>query len=632
MLARRDIAAALAVLAAALATVALGPPPAAAGHGARQVASPRAAGAAAGFTPLWSQPVAGERLVVGDGATMVWAAQSGAGQALLARHYDGAGRPLGDGPVVLVDGIAGLSDWVATTDGGSGVLLAWKAGGTVSVAGRTATGGSLFTTATACSDAAVAASRGAGAAATPVALQTDGRGGAYLLLAVTPSSSAGDSLLEHVSATGELAAPDPGVTVKDGTAALVAADGEGHLVVLLTGPGRSGVGVQRFSPELAADWPAPSTPYNPLAGPPSAAAQTPVGLGASPGIWMAWREGQEVRIQRFASGGDRLWFRPAAVTAAEGAAVAGDGDGGVYVTSAAADTLRVAHVPAEGPTAGPPAESTLKTSRTGVSVDGLTSDKSGDLDVAFSDDTGAGVAEMTCLGAWTAPTLSPPAARLGALTGDGSGGAYAVDDADPGRLWRFGEIGGALTLRPRAAELTYGDTLDVSGYLTLDGAPLPDVAVRLTPTAGTAPPSTQTGADGFYETSFKPQASASWTAGALGPGGATIASAPSVPIAVAPRISLTLTTRRVGSVYVTAFTGEVAPGHAGSTVLVQLKKGSAWRPLASAKLNAASAYRATWKVPIKTATYLIRTVLPAHADHAEGVSPTARLRVVVKPA
>ncbi len=638
MFAHRDIMASAAALAAALLLLGVAVTPAAA-SGDRASASASAPAEAArssgvGFAPLWSQPVSGAaRLVVGDGATAVWAAQDEAsGAAILARHYDGAGQAAGDAPVVLMTGIAGLTDWLAAPGRGSDVLLAWKAGGTVVVAARTALGASVFAPVTACSDTAVAQARGAGATATPVVLEPDGSGGAYLLLAVTPSSASGDSLLTHVSAEGHLAVPDPGAAVARGTAALIAGDAEGHLVTLLTGPGRSGIAVQRFGPGLEPDWPQPVGPYNPLADPPSAAAQTPIGLGAGAGAWVAWRENDSVLVQRYNKSGDRLWLRPAAMKAPAGAQAAGDGAGGVYVTSAAGTRLSVTHIPPGGPAAGTPGQSSFDTGHPGLQLDAVSSDESGDLAVAFSA-AAAGdgaVAEMTCLGTWTSPALSPPPSRLPALKGDGSGGAYALGDGDGARLWRFAERGGALTLRPRAAALTYGDTLAVSGYLTLDGAPLRDVEVHLTPSAGTVPAATPTGADGRYATWFKPDVSASWTASARAPGGASVTSAP-VTVAVAPRVSLTLSTRRAGSGYRTVFSGEVDPAHPGSTVTVQRQQGGAWRPLVSAKLDGGSVYKASWKVPLKTATYVFRTVLPAHGDHAEGTSQPARLKVVVKP-
>jgi len=37
----------------------------------------------------------------------------------------------------------------------------------------------------------------------------------------------------------------------------------------------------------------------------------------------------------------------------------------------------------------------------------------------------------------------------------------------------------------------------------------------------------------------------------------------------------------------------------------------------------------SWPLPLHSATYLFRTMLPAHGDHAAGVSRSARLRVVL---
>ena len=56
--------------------------------------------ALAAYGPLWSQPVAGAaQMVAGDtGVTVVWAVADGAGAALVAQRFDGAGEPLGAEP------------------------------------------------------------------------------------------------------------------------------------------------------------------------------------------------------------------------------------------------------------------------------------------------------------------------------------------------------------------------------------------------------------------------------------------------------------------------------------------------------------------------------------------------------
>ena len=64
---------------------------------------------------------------------------------------------------------------------------------------------------------------------------------------------------------------------------------------------------------------------------------------------------------------------------------------------------------------------------------------------------------------------------------------------------------------------------------------------------------------------------------------------------------------------------------------MQRQQGASWRSLKSATLDASSSYKASWRVPLETATYVLRTVLPAHGDHAEGASRPVRLKVVVRP-
>lgn len=592
------------------------------------------AGTAPAFTPLWSQPVNGAaRLVAARGAMVVWAAESAGSVVLLGRAYDAAGEPLGTEPVALVDGVSGLTDWLAAPAPGGDVTLAWKSGGVTYVARRTAAGAPVYGPVAVCSDEAVAAARGAGATATPVLLLGDGGGGAYVVLQATPSQAGGDSLLTRVSAAGALATSSPGLAVAKGTVAAAAADDQDHLYVLLTGPGRNGVAVQRYNPELAADWPAPIPPYNPLAGSPSAAAQTPLTLyTAGATATAAWREGILVQLQRYTQAGERLWLRPASVEAGDDAQVAGDGDRGSYVAWAAGDGLRVRHVLGEGTVLEAAEGSSVGLGATAPRVDGVSGDQAGDLSVAFSSggSTG-GVAQMTCLGAWTLPAFTPAAAAFAALQGDGAGGAYALGSGDTARLWHLGEAGAALTLRPRAASVTYGETVKIAGYLTQDGAPIAGATVRLAP-AGGPTASLVTDADGLYSTAVKPEASASWTASATGPAGQAIVSDPSPVISVAPNVSLSLGNIPSGGGYVEIFSGEVEPHHTGSQVLVQRKVGDAWKTISSGKLNGASKYRVTWRLPLVAATYLFRTVLPAHADHAAGVSRTARLRVVIGPA
>jgi hypothetical protein len=590
----------------------------------------------AAYGPLWSQAVSGAAQLVTDdsGVTVAWAVADGAGAALVARRYDRGGEPLGAEPHVLVNGIAGLSDWLATGDAAGDVVVVWKAGGVTSVRRVSATGAGVYDSVTICSDAAVAGLRGPGATAAPVQVEPDGLGGVYVRLLATPSLASGDTLLAYVSPLGEAARPDPGLAVDKGTVSGMSADALGHVFVLLGAPGRNGVAAQRFASDLSADWAAPVTPYNPLLGPPPATPQAPLDIVATSSATMAWREGGKVKVQRFNAGGDRLWLRPVAVSQSETPALAYDAWGGCYLASATGDGLRVQHLAADGAPVGDPAGSLLPLGLSDSRIDAVSSNRAGDLAVAYGDGApSAGVARMTCLGAWSTPALSPAPNGLGALAGDGVGGDYALGAGAGAQLWRLGEAGTALTLRPRSATIVYGEKVGVAGYLTVAGVPLADrsVQVRWTDSTGvtTTVTTATTDGEGFYEATIAPAATADWTAAAGGPAGETIVSEVFRGLTVAPEVSIALADRRVGRGYVEIFSGAVKPAHPGSRVLVQRRSGSSWLTLATGSLDGRSRYRVSWPLPLRPATYLFRTLFPAHADHAAGVSRSARLKVVV---
>ena len=240
---------------------------------------------------------------------------------------------------------------------------------------------------------------------------------------------------------------------------------------------------------------------------------------------------------------------------------------------------------------------------------------------------------MTYLGAWSSPALSPSPSGLSALEPDGAGGEYALGEGAGAKLWRLGEAGAALTLRPRAAKVVYGEKVGVAGYLTSAGVPLEGSLVKISSTSAagvtSAAATATTDGEGFYEATIAPKATAAWTAAATGPAGATIVSETFPSLEVAPEVSIALTNRKVGSGYVETFSGAVEPAHAGSRVLVQQQSGGSWRTVAGGSLDAGSRYRVSWPLPRRAATYLLRTLVPAHTDHAAGVSRTVRLRVVV---
>ncbi len=589
-----------------------------------------AAAPAFAYTPLVGQTTPpGAKLAPGaDPAVFVWAHDDGSTSSLLAQRFSNAGGL--QMAHTVSSGISGLGDWYAAGDGTT-VTVVWKAGGTIQAkAIGVSTGDVVYAPVTVCTDAAVAALPGAATAATLSGVAPDGDGGVYVWCAVKPTtglSGVGDSLLNHVSAGGALVTADPGIPLAKGTIAGLDADNEGHAFVLLAPPGRSGLGVQRLSPAITADagWSQPISPYSPLL-PVPAATQQPVGITAGSGAVIAWREVGKIKLQRYPAGGGISWvISKPTVTMSGDVRFAGDGAGGFYLVGPATGGVVARHVLSTGVEAGP--ASVLSVA--GLSqprVGALTVNRAGDLFAGYSDQgvpASAGVGLMTCLGAWSPvgpQTLRPD--LYSAAVPDGTGGAYLLGE---GALWRVADGGTAaeLTFRPRAQLIMYGAHIRVAGYVTqADGLPAARVGVTVTRN-GAASAALRTQADGFYTTSIGPKSNATWSATAAG------ASAGEIVIRVLPKLTLSLSHTTSSTRLTEILSGAVTPNHAGATVRIQKAVGSGWRTVASGRIDSRSRYRVTWSLPRKTASYKLRAMLPAHADHAEGASLTARLRVVI---
>ena len=250
-------------------------------------------------------------------------------------------------PIAVVTDINMLEGWKATGDG-TNVTVLWKNGASIYTQRVDLGDGSKkYEPVLLCTDAQVTALRGVASTAAPAGIDADGQGGAYVWCAVTPTSTSGDSLLDHVTATGAPAATDLSkMLVPGGTIAALDSDSEGHAFALLGAPGRTGVAVQRYTPALTPDWNAPRSPY--LVGGPSATPE-PVGLVASADALLAWREGGEVKAQRFTTDGDRLWLLPPALSMPAGAvALASDHWGGAYVVGPSGDGIAARHILSTG--------------------------------------------------------------------------------------------------------------------------------------------------------------------------------------------------------------------------------------------------------------------------------------------
>jgi hypothetical protein len=564
----------------------------------------------------------GARLVGGAShGVIMWSAPgTGATSVLQASRFslDGAAH----GPFTIASDISGLDGWQATGEGLL-VTVVWKAGSSVFVKQVELAGGAtVFGPVTLSADGTVV----------PAGIAADGSGGAYVWLAsaLTPGVP---NVLNHVSATGQLrVTTGPGAAVADGTIAALDVDATGHAFVLLGAPGRKGLAVQRYAADLT-HWGSAISVYSPFEQP-SAATQAPVGITASTDATVAWREGPKVRLQRYSSTG-LLWMYTTQVAMTGAVQLTNDELGGVYLVGASGRGLTARHILATGLEAGAPGSRSPDLGLSQPRVDGVTVNRAGDLFVACSDTAAPGsrVELMTAVGAWSdiGPVTQVPDIYSGAGP-DGSGGAYVLGSgggAGSGAvLWRIADSAPTVTFRPPSQSVQYGKSITVAGYSTLAGglpaSASPILIGKVRAGAFTQETTTTAGGSGFYQATLKPSVNAIWTARAGGIQGG------GVEIRVMPRVTLALSHLTAGTRLTETFSGSVAPRHAGSRVVIQKAVGSRWRTVASGRLSGSSRYKVTWALPYRTATYKLRTAILAHADHAEGASQTATLRVVIR--
>ncbi len=564
------------------------------------------------------------RLVEGSSqAVYVW---SEAG-AIKAARVDGGSVV---GPYTVVAGIVAPGAWFAAGDG-LNVTVVWKDGASVYVTRMdlsTPAGTAAYAPKVLCTDADAVTLRGAGATVTPAGVVADGDGGAYVWCAVSPTSTTqgvGDTLVNHVSATGSLAQAAPGSLTQGGTIAGMAAVGGGDALALLASPGRSQVAARRYAADLTAEW--TRSPY--LFPPSSVTSSEPICVIGGADAAVAWREGGKVKVQRFAEAGSPKFLSPPAVTMAGSVEVAADGAGGLYLVGPSGTGLVARHVLVSGLQASWD-PSTLAGVGTTPLVYGLANNTAGDLFVVSGDGSAGavlGVSLLTYLGSWSDVSPASAPESYSGVAPDGAGGAWAMGNGGNARLWRISNAADQLTFRPRAKLVQYGKSVTVSGYMTgAGGIPVGAATVNIGTESGdqlSVKTTAQTGADGFYSKTVKPAANATWSAE-----GTT--DAEGVSIQVAPRVTMTLSHLKASTRLSEILSGSVSPNHKGKKVLVQKAVGKNWKTVASGRLDSRSRYRVTWYLPYKTATYQLRVVLPAHGDHAQGTSPTGTLRVKIR--
>jgi hypothetical protein len=593
-----------------------------------------AAPVAAAYQPIVGHAVAVDSVLVpgAEPAAVVWPASGGT--QLLAQQFPHSGAP---GPVrTVATGITSVARVFAAGDG-TRVTVVWQDGSTVWAACiDLADGSTVFGPVAVCTDAEVAALEGAATGATLSGAAPDGDGGAYVWCRATPSrgiTGFGDSLLNHISPTGALAVDDPGRPIAKGTIAGLSADNEGHAFALLAPPGRAGLATQRLGKTLVPDtgWSNPVSPYTPLLPVPNAT-PTAVAVTAGSGATIAWREGSKVKVQRYPREGGVIWVRPPAVSMTAGdVGLASDGLGGAYLAGPSGAGILAGHVLSSGSVT---THTLSGLSLTQPAVRALATNRAGDLFIGYGDlgaPATAGIRLLTWTGGLTA--IGPPDMRpdvFDSAVPDGCGGAYlAGSTTGTGYLWRVGAGPGlAVTLRPRALSVLWGKPVAIGGYVTQDATPASGATVAFASSdggAGAPPPPAHAGVDGYYSATLTPKANAVWTASS----GAGVSDG--VRIEVRPTVTMTMSHPKASTRLSEIFSGAVSPSHKGRSVVVQRSLGGdRWKKIASGRLDSRSRYRITWFVPRKTATYKLRVILPAHADHAQGTSRTGSLRVVVK--
>ena len=461
------------------------------------------------------------RLVAGSSQAVYMWSEAGGADLKAARVSPSTGEA---GPYAVVTGIVAPGAWYAAGDG-LNVTVVWKDGASVYVKRMdlsTPAGTGAYAPKVLCTDADAVALRGVGATVTPQGVVADGAGGAYVWCTVSPTSTAqsvGDTLLNHVSATGALAQPAPGPLTQGGTVAGMAAVGGGDALALLASPGRSHVAARRYAADLSVEW--TRSPY--LFAPPSAASSEPIGVLGGADAAIAWREGGKVKVQRFTEAGNPKFLSPPAVTMvaveADDIEVADDGSGGLYLVAPSGTGLVARHILVTGLQSVLEPQHVRRRRDDAAGVRPREQRGPATSSSCPATATPAPHAACPCSPAWAPGPMSarrrlPSCTRALRRTERAAHGRWGT--ASNARLWHISNVADQLTFRPRANLVKYGKSVTVSGYMTAAGGlPVGAGTVEI----GTVSSdqlkrrtTAQTGADGFYSKTVKPTANAVWSA------------------------------------------------------------------------------------------------------------------------
>jgi len=187
---------------------------------------------------------------------------------------------------------------------------------------------------------------------------------------------------------------------------------------------------------------------------------------------------------------------------------------------------------------------------------------------------------------------------------------------------------GATTLRASAAQVTFSTPVTLTGKVKGGKAGIPIALQRRAADATTFAPAgtATTDPNGDFTFTVRPAESSVFRviAATTPP-----ASSPDTPVAVAPLVGLKVSDATPRKGRRVRFRGTVRPQHDGMRVTIQRKRADgSWATVRSPLLrdagSAYSSYSKRFRIR-RDGTY--RTVVAAHADHAEGVSRERTLTV-----
>jgi hypothetical protein len=191
-----------------------------------------------------------------------------------------------------------------------------------------------------------------------------------------------------------------------------------------------------------------------------------------------------------------------------------------------------------------------------------------------------------------------------------------------------------LNVTASKTKVVYGGSATIAGTLTDfdSGTPMVGTAVQLRAcaTSATVPCATikqtkLTTTGGAFSFTVKPSKNTRYFV-RVGIVDGKPASYVDKRINVAPKITRTASRTTMPSGGTVRLTGAVAPNHAGKVVSIQRLKAGVWKTIAHATLGSKSKYAKS--LVLKGAhgsKARLRVVLPAHADHVTGISPTVAI-------